>query len=78
MTWFTVVAWNVGAVMACMLLLWVASVRLRDASIVDIFWGPGFALVMVLTLGLGIGASTAVFSVVDATLLSPPPFDESQ
>ena len=50
MTWFTVVAWNVGAVMACMLLLWAASVRLRDVSIVDIFWGPGFALVALVTL----------------------------
>jgi steroid 5-alpha reductase family enzyme len=28
-----------------MLLLWIASVRLRDASIVDPFWGPGFAAI---------------------------------
>jgi putative ABC transport system permease protein len=33
-------------------------------------------LISTLTLGLGIGASTAVFSVVDATLLTPPPFQE--
>ena len=33
-------------------------------------------VISVLTLGLGIGASTAVFSVVDTTLLTPLPFEE--
>lgn len=37
---------------------------------------PIVTVISLLTLGLGIGASTAVFSVVDATLLSPLPFDE--
>jgi hypothetical protein len=39
---------------------------------------PGFALTAGLMLAVGIGASTAVFSVVDGTLLRPLPYSDPQ
>jgi putative ABC transport system permease protein len=59
--------------------------RLEDEVIQDLRFGirmllkhKGFAVLAILTLGLGIGACTAIFSVVHAVLLRPLPFVEQE
>src|SRR5512139_3257980 len=43
------------ATLVAQLLLWLASLRLRDVSIVDIYWGLGFAQIAIVTAALAGG-----------------------
>jgi hypothetical protein len=39
-----------------------------------LYRSPGFSLIAIATMALGIGATTAIYSVIDATLLHPLPY----
>ncbi|MGH9833109.1 MAG: ABC transporter permease, partial [Blastocatellia bacterium] len=62
--------------------LWLQPRRWEDEMIQDLRFGvrmllkaPGFAFAAVLTLALGIGATTAIFTLINATLLNRLPFN---
>jgi steroid 5-alpha reductase family enzyme len=55
MSLFQIIGLSLGVVLAYMTAAWLVSIALRNASIVDIFWGLGFVLLAVLYFALADG-----------------------
>tara|TARA_X000000950_G_scaffold264969_1_gene338791 strand:+ start:7819 stop:8622 length:804 start_codon:yes stop_codon:yes gene_type:complete len=60
-----------GAVSAAMLLIsvWIVSLLLKDASIIDMFWGGGFALIAAVALAVGSNLSPAALALASLVVL---------
>ena len=56
--------WGLIFAVSAALLLWLVSLRLRDTSIIDIFWGPGIAAIVDLVAWLGHGGGERTSAVL--------------
>lgn len=66
---YQIIFFNLAAVIAFMLAVWILSLLKKDASIADIFWGLGFILVAWITFFLSGGDGPRSFIVVAMTTL---------
>ena len=60
MSTLSVAVWGLACLLAAFTLLWLVSLRLRDASIADPFWGPAFLLAAVVYAGAAGGTAAGM------------------